>query len=262
MAVAQNAAYSAGKILRERFYQEKVISYKGPGDVVTDVDKASEKLIRAILASEFPQMGFLGEETAGDRADEGYVWIVDPVDGTRNYAAGIPIVSLVIGLALDGEVLLGINYDPLLDEMFHAQRGKGAFLNETRLQISDAPSLSKSVIGCDVSYGSPGTVHALKVIESLWPNMWSFRFMGSSALGMSYAAAGRIDLYFHGGLSPWDQVAGMLLVEEAGGIVTDRNGKRASLYSDGLICSSRSLHAEFLKKTEGMEWRKPRQVKA
>jgi myo-inositol-1(or 4)-monophosphatase len=257
MQVAKDVSLEAGKILRNRFYQKKDISLKGPGDIVTDVDKASEELIRAVLTKEFPDMGFLGEESAGDRADSGYVWIVDPVDGTRNYAAGIPFVSLVVGLALDGEVLVGVNYDPMLNEMFHVERGKGAFLNDTPIHVSGKMSISESIIGLDLSYGHEGTVHALDIIKSIWPGMWTARIMGSSALGLAYAAAGRYDLYFHGGLSPWDQVAGMLLVEEAGGIITDRSGKRANLYSDGLIASNTTLHTEFLRRTDGMAWREP-----
>ena len=258
MQVAKDVSLEAGKILKDRFYQTKEVSLKGPGDIVTDVDKESEELIRAVLTKEFPNMGFLGEESAGDRADDGYVWIVDPVDGTRNYAAGIPFVSLVVGLALDGEVLVGVNYDPMLGEMFHAERGKGAFLNDTPIHVSEKATIAESILAVDLSYGHEGTIHALDVIKSIWPNVWSVRVMGSSALGLAYAAAGRIDLYFHGGLSPWDQVAGMLLVEEAGGIITDRTGKRADLYSDGLIASSTTLHAEFMRKTDGMTWREPR----
>ncbi|MDA1226513.1 MAG: hypothetical protein BZY79_02910 [SAR202 cluster bacterium Casp-Chloro-G4] len=255
--VAKDAALQAGKLMADRFYETKEISYKGPGDVVTDVDKAAEELLRGILAKEFPDMGFLGEESAGDRADQGYVWIVDPVDGTRNYAAGIPFVSLVIGLALDGEVLVGVNYDPLVKEMFYAERGQGAYLNDSRIYVTENTNLSEGVLGMDLSYGHEGTMQGLDIVRSFWPALWSLRIMGSSALGLSYAAAGRYDLFFHGGLSPWDQVAGMLLVEEAGGVVTDRHGKRATLYSDGIIASNKTLHSDFLHRTDGMEWRKP-----
>ncbi|MCI0440887.1 MAG: inositol monophosphatase [Chloroflexi bacterium] len=258
MQVAREVALEAGRLLRERFYEAKEVSFKGKGDVVTDVDKASEALMRSILSREFPDMGFLGEESLGDRAEDGYVWIVDPVDGTRNYALGIPFVSLVIGLVLDGEVVVGVNYDPLLNEMFHAERGKGAFLNDTPIHVSRKARFDDVVLGMDMSYGNDMTLHGLDIIKSIWPDMWTARVMGSSALGISYAAAGRTDLYFHGGLSPWDQVAGMLLVEEAGGVITDRNGKRATLHSDGVIASNPALLAEFLRRTEGMEWRKPR----
>lgn len=257
MEVAREVSLKAGEMVAERFYQVKEISEKGRGDIVTDVDRASEDLIRSMLAEEYPDMGFLGEESLGAQADSGYVWIVDPVDGTRNYALGIPFFSLVVGLALDGEVLVGVTYDPMTREMFHAERGKGAFLNDEPIHVSDKPSLAEIIIGMDLGYGDQGAVNGLNVISTIWPGMYSARIMGSAALGLSYTAAGRYDLYFHHSLSPWDQVAGMLLVEEAGGIVTDRNGKRASLYSDGIIASNAAIHADFLRKTEGMAWREP-----
>ena len=144
-------------------------------------------------------MGFLGEESAGDRADQGYVWVVDPVDGTRNYAAGIPCVSLVIGLALDGEVQVGVTYDPLLKEMFHAERDKGAFLNDKPVHISDKTNLGEGILGMDMSYGKEMSMHGLDVFKAIWPDMWAVRLLGSSALGLAYAACGRYDLYFHGG---------------------------------------------------------------
>ena len=258
MQVAIEVSYKAGEILSERFYQAKEISMKGSNDFVTNVDMESEAFILAELGREFPDMGLLGEESAGARPDEGYVWIVDPVDGTRNYAWGIPFVSLVVGLALDGEPLVGVNYDPMCNEMFHAERGKGAFLNDDRIHVSDKPSLSESVVGFDLSFaGDDGASNGLQIIQSFLSGIRTARIMGSSALGISYAAAGRYDIYFNHRLEPWDQVAGMLLVEEAGGIVTDRTGKRAGLYSDGIIASSAGLHAEFMRRTEGMAWRNP-----
>jgi myo-inositol-1(or 4)-monophosphatase len=241
----------------ERFHQVKQVSFKGRGNVVTDVDTEVESEILGVLSAEFPDVGLLGEESASIKADSGYVWIVDPLDGTRNYASGIPFFSLVIGLALEGEVLLGINYDPWRQEMFKAERGKGAFLNGEPLHVSEKSTIAESVIGMDLSYNDDGAVNGLNVILSVWPGMQTARIMGSSALGIAYAAAGRTDLYFHHQLEPWDQVAGIVLVEEAGGIITDRTGKRAGLRSDGLVASSATLHAEFMRKTEGMAWRRP-----
>lgn len=258
--VAKEAALLAGELMSDRFYESKDISYKAPGDVVTDVDKKAEALIRSLLAKEFPDMGFLGEESAGDQADRGYVWIVDPVDGTRNYASGIPFVSTVVGLALDGEVLVGVNYDPIANEMFHAEKDKGAFLNNTKIHVTDKTEFNELVLGTDLGNDSENTVNGMQVVTSLLPTIRALRVMGSSALGLSYAAAGRHDIFYHGSLSPWDQVAGLLLVEEAGGVVTDRNGQRATLYSDGIIASNRQLHAEFLRRTDGMKWRNPTQT--
>ena len=257
MDVAREAALKAGETLVERFHQVKRISFKGRGNIVTDVDTEVEAAVLAMLRREFPDMGLLGEESKGVQPDSGYVWIVDPLDGTRNYASGIPFFSVVVGLALDGEVLVGVNYDPMRQEMFHAEKGKGAFLNDAPIHVSEKSKLEDCILGMDLSYDNVGAVNGIDLVRALWPGMQTARIMGSSALGISYAAAGRSDLYFHHQLEPWDQVAGILLVEEAGGVITDRNGKRAGLYSDGIIASNATLHAEFKRKTEGMEWRKP-----
>ena len=255
--VAREAALDAGTILIERFTEAKTISVKGRGNIVTDVDMQVERAMFDVLGREFPAMGLLGEESEGVSPDSGYVWIVDPIDGTRNYASGIPFFSVVVGLALDGEVLVGVNYDPMRQEMFHAERGGGAFLNDEPIHVSEKTRIADAVLGMDLSYNDEGASNGLNAILSLWPGMQTARIMGSSALGISYAAAGRHDLYFHHQLEPWDQVAGLLLVEEAGGIITDRTGKRAGLYSDGLIASSSALHVEFMRKTDGMAWRRP-----
>jgi myo-inositol-1(or 4)-monophosphatase len=255
--VARGVALRAGEVLMDRFSTVLSVSFKGRGNIVTDVDMAVEQEMRAMLGDEYPDVTFLGEETADARADGGLVWIVDPLDGTRNYASGIPYFSTVVGLALDGEVLVGVNYDPLRNDMFEAERGKGAFLNGERIAVSARTALEDGIIGMDLSYNNEGAVNGLDVIRSIWPGMQTARIMGSSAMGISYAAAGLTDLYFHHQLEPWDQVAGLLLVEEAGGIITDRAGSRAGLYSDGLIASNGTLHADFMHKTEGMAWRRP-----
>ena len=257
MDVAREAALKAGEILLDRFHKIKTVSFKGRGNIVTDVDTEVEAAMSAILRREYPDMGFLGEETEGSRADDGYVWIVDPLDGTRNYASGIPFYSVVVGLALDGDVLIGVNYDPAREEVFEAEKGKGAFLNGGRITVSTRSEIGDSILGMDLSYNNEGALNGLEVIGSIWPDMQTARIMGSAALGISYAAAGRTDLYFHHQLEPWDQVAGMLLVKEAGGVITDRGGSPAGLHSDGLVASNAVLHAEFMRRTAGMAWRKP-----
>ena len=259
LEVARHAAKLAGKLAKERFEGEKGIRFKRPGDVVTDVDTEAEAMIFSLIREEFPDHTLVGEESASDvRADDGYAWIVDPVDGTRNYAMGLPIYSTVVGMALDGEVLVGVNYDPEREDLFEAERGGGAYLNCKRIHVSQKTALEDSVIGFDLPYDDVGARYELDMLaQAVWPNMGTVRTIGSSALGISYAAAGRTDLYFQHRLSPWDMVAGILLVEESGGVVTDRNGNRATLYSDGIIASNVDLHDEFLRLTEGADWRQP-----
>ena len=255
--VAITTAFQAGNYLKERFYAPKKIRRKGPGDIVTNVDIEVEELIREKLNLVFPHIGFIGEETQGDPIDAGYVWIVDPVDGTRNYAAGIPTASVVIGLAKDGEVLVGVNYDPFLNEMFHAEKGRGAFMNDRKLNVSKKKDLGEIIIATDKSRSYEEKCHTLELVKFACQRSCAIRIMGSSALALSYVAAGRYDLYFHSGLSPWDQVAGILLVEEAGGTVTDRTGGKVRLKSNGIIAANRPLSRAFMNETEGMQWRCP-----
>ena len=253
---ARNVAYSAGEILKEWWPRAKSVKQKGINDIVTNVDMESEKHIRGEIAAYFPEHGIFGEEESGDDPQRGYVWIIDPVDGTRNYAWGIPFFSLVIALAKDGEIITGVNYDPLHDEMFHAAKGKGAYLNEKEIKVSRTECLEGSILGMDLAYeDEKGTIDMLSAVTKLWPRLKTTRIMGSSALGLSYVAAGRTDIYFHHQLQPYDQAAGLLLVEEAGGIVTDRQGIRAGLYSDGIIASCSSLHEAFMKETKSFSWR-------
>ena len=257
--IAKQIALGAGSLLVDRFNEIKEISVKGRGNIVTNVDLEVEGYILTKLKEEFPSMRFMGEESEKEKSNisDGYVWIVDPLDGTRNYVSGIPFFSVVVGLALDGDVLLGVNYDPMRKEMFHAARGKGAFLNDRPIAVSRKTKMEDGVLGTDMSYDDGGAGKGLGLVRSLWPGMQTVRIMGSSALGLSYAAAGRYDLYFHHQLEPWDQVAGMILVEEAGGVITDRVGRRAGLHSDGLIASNKILHEDFIRKTDDMQWRRP-----
>ena len=194
--VAREAALKAGEMLVERFHQVKSVSFKSRGNIVTDVDIAVEKEVLEILRREFPDIDTLGEESSGARADTGYMWIVDPLDGTRNYASGIPFYSVVVGLVLDGETLVGVNYDPAREEMFEAEKDRGAFLNGKPIKVSDKSAILDSIVGMDLSYNNEGAVNGLEVITTIWPGMQTARIKGSSALGISYAAAGRTDLYF------------------------------------------------------------------
>ncbi len=255
--VAREAASLAGDILVRRFHEIKKVSFKGRGNLVTNVDTEVEAEVSEYLQREYPHMGFLGEETAGSLMDDGYVWIVDPLDGTRNYASGIPVYSVVVALALNGETVVGVNYDPGRQEMFEAEKGVGAFLNGSPIDLSTRTSLADSVLGTDLSYNAEGAANSLDIVSSIWPDMQTVRIIGSAALGLSYVAAGRTDLYFHHQLEAWDQAAGLLLVSEAGGVVTDRNGGAAALRSDGIVVSNAALHDEFMRRTQGMAWRAP-----
>jgi len=252
-------AVDAGEILRKKFTRKKKVRFKGLRDIVTDVDLLVEKKIRQSLKEEFPDIDFVGEETINYEKEldsEGYKWVVDPIDGTRNFAAGIPFFSLVIGLTLNNKIILGVNYDPLRDEMFYSEKGMGAFLNKKKINVSRKKSLEASIVGVDLSYDEDGAAKSIEPILKMWPNIQTARIMGSAALGLSYVAAGRTDLYFHYQLQPWDQIAGILLIKEAGGIVSDRHGQNFELFSKGIVAANKIVHSEFMEISKGLKFRK------
>ena len=256
--VAREISLSAGEILLDWWPKSKEISDKGQNDIVTNVDRECEAHIRATLASHFPEHGIFGEEEKGDDPTTGWTWIIDPIDGTQNYAWGIPCFSIVIALAKDGEVVAGVNFDPINREMFHAARGEGAFLNDKKIQVSEISNFEDVIMVTAPAYGpDAGTTDTLQMLRKIWPSLKTARMIGSSALSISYVAAGRMDIFVHHRLQPYDQAAGIILMEEAGGLITDRQGNRAQLYSDGLIASSSIIHQQFMERTKHLQWRKP-----
>ncbi len=255
MDVALEAARAAGAIIRDRFHSEKEVHFKGRSDIVTDVDLAAEKSILELLTGEFPDFSILAEESKPVDGDSPYKWVVDPLDGTRNYAHGIPHFCTIIALAKDDHIIAGVTYDPVREEMFTAEEGQGAYLNGTKIKASETTELSRSLLGCDLGYVDEKAGLALDMVRSLWPGMYSIRFMGSSGLGVAYAAAGRVDLYFHHSLSPWDIAGGLVLAQESGARVVDRQGHDATLFSPSIIVSSPVLIEDFLKTTDGLPWR-------
>ena len=254
--VAVAAARRAGGVLVERFHGPREIRYKGPSNPVTDADLAAEKACLEVLRDEFPGAGILSEESEPVAGDSGYTWVVAPLDGTRNYAAGIPHFAVVVALARGDEVLLGVTYDPLLDEMFTAEAGGPALLNGAPIAVSAKAEISDCILAFDMGYASERALQALHMVTSMWPRYQSLRLMGSAALGLAYAACGRVDVYFHHHLSPWDIASGLPLVTSAGGRAVSRSGSPAALGSDSVVASSPSLVDTFLAATEGAAWRK------
>jgi myo-inositol-1(or 4)-monophosphatase len=205
LEVATRVAEEAGRLLLQRFSSEKQINYKaGRANIVTDVDLLVEKHIISILRSEYPEFGILSEESEAIAGDAHYTWIVDPLDGTNNYSFGIPFFCVNIALARGEEVLLSLTFDPLRGETFRAEQGRGAFLNDHPVSVSQRKSVKASEIGCDMGYDAARGKQVLDAIMSLWPNMHGLRLMGSAALGLAYTACGRFDLYLQPHLSPWD----------------------------------------------------------
>jgi myo-inositol-1(or 4)-monophosphatase len=256
LEVSIDAARRAGQIVRDRFQTHKEISFKGRANIVTDVDLEAERSILGLVRTEYPEFGILSEESDPIKTGSAYTWVVDPIDGTRNLAEGIPHFCVVVALAKGDEVVVGVTYDPMKEELFTAERGKGAFLNGSPISVSQRQEIADSILGFDLGYTDEKAGFALDMVRSLWPGLQAMRLMGSSALGLAYAAAGRTDLYFHHFLSPWDIASGLLLAREAGGEVVDKQGQPANLYTPSVIVSSPHLIDRFLQATEGLEWRK------
>lgn len=256
LEVGLAAARAAGDVIRSRFNTVKDVNFKSRANVVTDVDLLAEGRALDLIRAEYPDFSILSEES--DPIDTGspYTWILDPLDGSRNYASGIPHVAVVVALSLRGEVVLGVTYDPMREEVFTAEKGKGAYLSGRPISVSPRREMPECILGFDMGYVDEKAVMALELVKSLWPGMQSIRVMGSGALGLAYAACGRLDLYFHHQLAPWDIASGLLLVSEAGGRVVDKHGDPATLESVSVIGSSNLLLDQFLSSTEGLEWRR------
>lgn len=253
--VAREVAIEGGNMIRERFLTEKKISFKGRSDIVTDVDLEVESLVLDKVRYEYPDFSVLAEESSPIQTNSEYTWVIDPIDGTRNFAEGIPHFCILVALAKGSDVELGITYDPIKEELFTAQRGMGAFLNGEPISVTDKVEISECLLGFDLGYLDQKARTALDMIRSLWPGFQSMRLMGSAGLGMAYASAGRLDLYFHHSLSPWDMAAGLILAREAGGAVVDRQGNPANLFTPSVIVSNPRTVQDFLVNTDGMEWR-------
>jgi myo-inositol-1(or 4)-monophosphatase len=248
LEVAGIAAKKAGELLLTYFGSVKNIKRKSAGNLVTEADVLSEKLIIDFLRKEYPHYDILSEESNSETAISGYTWVVDPLDGTNNYTYGIPFFCVNIALVHGEDVLAGVTYDPIRDELFEAEEGEGAYLNESPIRVTEITSLKKSLIGLDLGYNHELGRQILETVNQLWGQVHCVRLMGSSALGIAYVACGRVSLYFHRYLFPWDVAPGLLLVREAGGDVIDWRGKRANIRNTELIASNIKLQHQFLNR--------------
>lgn len=245
----------AGTILLNKRAGVKVSCKDGLQNTVTDADLASEEYITRQIKRRFPEHSILGEEANQDVSlDEAQLWIIDPLDGTNNYASGIPHYSISIAYCESGVVLAGAVYDPSRDELFYAERGMGAFLNGERITVASRESLAESMV-CTGFYYDRGQMmeETLESIKSLFHmGIRGLRRSGSAALDLAWTAAGRYDAFFEYKLHPWDFAAGILLVEEAGGIGYDIDGSTLNVHSKGAIVASSNVEKEFL---ETVKWR-------
>jgi myo-inositol-1(or 4)-monophosphatase len=242
-------AISAGAEQLKHFFngEFKISNKEGINNLVTEADHASEKAIIAVIKKDFPDHFILSEETGEIPSGSEYKWIIDPIDGTVNFSNGIPLCCVSIGLEKDGEMILGTVYNPVMDEFFFAQKGFGATLNDKKISVSNKTEVIKSclVTGFPYTYlDSPNG--PIQVFEKLIRKGIPVRRLGSAAIDLCWVAAGRFDGFYEHNLQAWDSAAGFLIVEEAGGKVTDFKGNHFSPHQRHLIATNGKIHDELL----------------
>jgi len=247
VATATEAALAAGELQRAKYGHEIQIANKGEIDLVTEVDHESEAAILAVIRERFPEHDIVAEETALERTGSRYVWFVDPLDGTTNFAHGYPFFCASVALAVDDELTAAAVYDPIKRELFTAERGAGAHLNGRRLKTSSSSRLLQSLLVTGFPYDFRDDLQkSLRLFNRFMAEARAIRRDGAAALDLSYLAAGRIDAFWEERLQPWDVMAGALLVEEAGGRITRFDGAPLRLSADETLASNGPLHAAML----------------
>jgi len=245
---AIDVAKSAGLLLKRNIGRRHTIEFKGVIDVVTEMDIKAEEMIMKTIKARFPGHGILTEESLEQKSGSGYRWIIDPLDGTTNYSHGFPVFCVSIALEREGEIILGVVFNPMLNELFTAEKGKGAYLNNKRIRVSGISELTKSLLATGFPYDvrtSPD--NNISHFANFAVRVQAIRRAGSAALDMCYVACGRFDGFWELKLKPWDTAAAMLIIKEAGGIVTDFKGSAFSLYSGETLASNGLVHDEMIE---------------
>lgn len=247
LAFAQTTAREAGLLLRDRLDDRHAVAFKGEIDIVTEADRLSEALILSAIRRRFPGHDILSEESGATRCGSPFRWIVDPLDGTTNYAHGYPVFSVSIALEREREVCLGVVFNPMLDEMFTAEKGRGAFLNGRLLRVSATTNLSHGLLATGFPYDIRDSEdNNINYFVQMARKARAIRRAGSAALDLAYVAAGRFDGFWELKLSAWDTAAGWLLVREAGGQVTDLFGAPFELQSPHVLATNGLLHGDIM----------------
>lgn len=246
------AALAAGELLMKRFRTKMAVAHKGEIDLVTEVDLAAEALIVSALQREFPDSAILAEEGHAAASSSPVTWVIDPLDGTTNYAHGLPFFAVSIGLEVQGEIEFGIVYVPTLEELFTAHRGAGACLNGTPIHVSGTDSLNTSLLTTGFPYDIRTSRETnLEYFSEFARSSLAVRRAGSAAMDFCYVAAGRYDGFWEIKLNPWDCAAGYLMVREAGGRVTDFRGRDGTIYDREVLATNGLIHDAMLNILSG-----------
>ena len=251
--VMTKAAQKAGRGLVRDFgeVEHLQVSRKGPGDFVSTADKKAERTIIEEIEKARPEAGILAEESGGKKGDDpDKRFIIDPLDGTTNFLHGLPHWAISIGYEERGELIAGVVYDPVKDELFWAERGKGAYVNDRRIRVSSRQNLAEAVLGTGIphiGHDTDGHVTCQRRLQAAMHNTAGVRRWGTASLDLCYVAAGRFDGFWERGLKPWDVAAGIVIVKEAGGFVSDAQGRAYTFQSSDLVVGNDSLHKSVVK---------------
>ncbi|MBW3013236.1 inositol monophosphatase [Candidatus Woesearchaeota archaeon] len=245
MDIAIKAAKAGGKILMSHYKKEHHVHSKGPLEIFTEVDVLSETEIKKIIKKAFPKHGILGEEEGKTEGDSDYVWIIDPLDGTNNYQNQIDFFNVSIAVAKGNELIIGVVYDPVRDELFAAEKDKGATLNGKEIKVRQRTALNH----CMLATNPASTLNKFKSVQyrRFWHKLRAPRIIGAKALELAYVACGRLDIYYNTSTFLWDVAAGILIIREAGGVVKKFDGSEWMIDDNEFIATERTLLPQILK---------------
>ncbi|WP_026608218.1 inositol monophosphatase family protein [Methylocapsa acidiphila] len=251
MNVMTAAALKAGRGLKRDFgeVENLQVSVKGPGDFVSAADKKAEKILQEELAKARPGYGFVLEESGEiEGSDKSHTWFIDPLDGTTNFLHGLPIFAISIGLAREGQIVAGLVYNPATDDMFVAEKGQGAYYNNRRLRVAARKDMADTLIGCGVPHLGKAKEHPRFKAElaEVMARAGNIRRLGAAALDLCFVAAGNYDGFWERNLQPWDMAAGIIMIREAGGFVTDADGGHDMLAKGSICAGNDAIHRALL----------------
>ncbi|WP_210496774.1 inositol monophosphatase family protein [Microvirga antarctica] len=251
MTVMTDAVMKASRSLKRDFgeVENLQVSRKGPGDFVSAADRKAEQILRDALMKARPGYGLVMEEEGEVKGtDPNHRWHIDPLDGTTNFLHGLPQFAISVGLERDGQVVAGVIYDPIKDELFIAEKGKGAYLNNRRIRVAARIEMADAVVACGLPHIAKGDHGVfIKELSAVMGNVGGMRRFGAAALDLAYVACGRLDAYWERGLNSWDVAAGLLMIREAGGYLSDADGGPDPLVTGSVVCGNEVMHRELLK---------------
>ncbi|MCX8472672.1 MAG: inositol monophosphatase family protein [Sediminibacterium sp.] len=246
--ILKKATLKGGELIKEYFYKDYKIDYKvGINNLVTEIDIIIENEIKAIIHSEFPDHKIIGEESGNNQKHSEYNWIIDPIDGTINFFHKIPLCCTSIGLEKNNEIIMGAVYNPLMNEFFFAAKNQGSTLNDKPIKVSNNDNMTRAMLVTGFPYDTVDANRTLSIFEKIVRQGISIRRLGSAALDLCWVAAGRFDVFYETNLKPWDSAGGLIIVNEAGGLVTDFNNHNYSIYNPTIIASNKTIHNKFIE---------------